>query len=451
MDASELGRPPDGRAERRRTGARALTFRSIRELRTLVRCVFPKRRLFIRFGNNARFVRLSPARYALAQAGKASLIVWCLTVTSVLILDSISSANVRGQAEREQAIFEERALALGKERDQQAMEALAAQERFAAAMEHVSSMQSSLLALETRRREMESELQAAQTTLRRAMDERDAALSALTALQDQKADELAGMLDLLTLALTETVGERDQAAAKANEAVRLAGELEFELWQRGEESDRILRQIEDALVVSVEPLDGMLRAAGLDSDALLDSVRDSHSAQEEALVSVAVSTMGMAPLEDAIVRANRIVDRIDELDHYRLALESVPLAMPVQDDFRFTSPFGRRWGRMHKGVDMAGPVGTPVYATADGVVTFAGWQNGYGRIIIVKHPFGLETRYPHLNAIRVEVGQEVARGERVGDMGNSGRSTGSHLHYEVRVNGEAVDPMGYIRAGRDLL
>ena len=364
--------------------------------------------------------------------------MWCLTVTSVLILDSISSANVRGQAEREQAIFEERALALGKERDQQAMEALAAQERFAAAMEHVSSMQSSLLALETRRREMESELQAAQTTLRRAMDERDAALSALTALQDQKADELAGMLDLLT-------------AAKANEAVRPARALEFELWQRGEESDRILRQIEDALVVSVEPLDGMLRAAGLDSDALLDSVRDSHSAQEEALVSVAVSTMGMAPLEDAIVRANRIVDRIDELDHYRLALESVPLAMPVQDDFRFTSPFGRRWGRMHKGVDMAGPVGTPVYATADGVVTFAGWQNGYGRIIIVKHPFGLETRYPHLNAIRVKVGQEVARGARIGDMGNSGRSTGPHLHYEVRVNGQAVDPMRYIRAGRDLL
>ncbi|WP_415394054.1 M23 family metallopeptidase [Paracoccus sp. SJTW-4] len=100
---------------------------------------------------------------------------------------------------------------------------------------------------------------------------------------------------------------------------------------------------------------------------------------------------------------------------------------------------------------MAGPVGTPVYATADGVVTFAGWQNGYGRIVIVQHPFGLETRYPHLNATRVKVGQTVARGDRVGDMGNSGRSTGPHLHYEVRVNGEAVDPMRYIRAGRDLL
>jgi murein DD-endopeptidase MepM/ murein hydrolase activator NlpD len=124
---------------------------------------------------------------------------------------------------------------------------------------------------------------------------------------------------------------------------------------------------------------------------------------------------------------------------------------------RISSTFGIRMHPLHKtwvghmGVDYAAPVGTPIHATADGAVDFAGWQNGYGRIIIVRHPFGLETRYPHLNAIRVEVGQEVARGERVGDMGNSGRSTGSHLHYEVRVNGEAVDPMGYIRAGRDLL
>ena len=99
--------------------------------------------MFIRSGNHLRFVRLSPARQAVARVGKASLIVWCLTVTSVLSLASISSANVRGQAEREQAVFEERALALGKERDQQALEAHAAQERFAAAMEQVSAMQSS--------------------------------------------------------------------------------------------------------------------------------------------------------------------------------------------------------------------------------------------------------------------------------------------------------------------
>ncbi|MFC0813071.1 DUF5930 domain-containing protein [Paracoccus panacisoli] len=429
-------------------GRRHLTLRPIRGLRTLVGCVLPERRLFIRSGDHVRFVRLSPGRQALAWAGGAFLVAWCLTVTSVLIMNSIDFLTMREQAKREQALFEDRALALGGERDQQAMEALAAQERFAAATVQMSSMQSDLLALETRRREMESELQAAQATLRRTMDARAAAVSAS---QDPRSEELAATLDLLTLALTETVVERDQAATKAKEAVLLAGELEFDLRLRKSESNRILLQIEEALIASVEPLDEVLREAGLDSEAVLASAGDGHSAPKEALVPLAVSTRGIASLDDETVRANRILERLDELSHYRLALESLPLAMPVQDAFRYTSPFGRRWGQMHKGVDMAGPVGTPVYATADGVVTFAGWQNGYGRIIIVRHPFGLETRYPHLNAIRVEVGQEVARGERVGDMGNSGRSTGSHLHYEVRVNGEAVDPMGYIRAGRDLL
>lgn len=424
-----------------------MSLRSFRGLGTLIGCILPERRLFIRSGNHVRFVRLGPAFQAFAWAGGTSLVVWCLTVTSVLIVDSISSVSVR-----EQAVLEDRVLALSRERNQRAMEARAAQQRFAAAIEQISSMQSELLALESRNREMESEFQVARDTLRRTMEETGVALSASTASQDQKADELAGTLDLLTRTLAETVDKRDQAAAKTNQALRLAGELELELRLREEESDRILRQIEDTLFVSVEPLDEMLRATGLDSEALLASVKGGQSFhEEEPLVRVAVSTMGKASLEDATVRANRIVDRLDELDHYRLALESVPLAMPVQDAFRYTSPFGPRWGRMHKGVDMAGPVGTPVYATADGVVTFAGWQNGYGRIVIVQHPFGLETRYPHLNATRVKVGQTVARGDRVGDMGNSGRSTGPHLHYEVRVNGEAVDPMRYIRAGRDLL
>ena len=100
---------------------------------------------------------------------------------------------------------------------------------------------------------------------------------------------------------------------------------------------------------------------------------------------------------------------------------------------------------------MAGPVGTPIYATGDGVVTFAGWQTGYGRVIKIQHEAGIETRYPHLNAMRAEVGQSVSRGARIGDMGNSGRSTGPHLHYEVRVNVEAIDPMIYIRAGQEAL
>jgi murein DD-endopeptidase MepM/ murein hydrolase activator NlpD len=84
------------------------------------------------------------------------------------------------------------------------------------------------------------------------------------------------------------------------------------------------------------------------------------------------------------------------------------------------------------------------------VVTHAGWSSGYGRLIKIKHAYGIETRYAHLAKIRVKVGQRVSRGERIGDMGNSGRSTGTHLHYEIRENGRAVNPMNYIKAARDV-
>jgi murein DD-endopeptidase MepM/ murein hydrolase activator NlpD len=83
-------------------------------------------------------------------------------------------------------------------------------------------------------------------------------------------------------------------------------------------------------------------------------------------------------------------------------------------------------------------------------VTYAGWENGYGRLIKIRHIQGIETRYGHLSQIDVKVGQKISRGEKIGDMGNSGRSTGTHLHYEVRLSGKAVNPMTFIKAARDV-
>ena len=124
--------------------------------------------------------------------------------------------------------------------------------------------------------------------------------------------------------------------------------------------------------------------------------------------------------------------------------------MPVNDAVRFTSGYGMRWGRMHNGADFAAARGTPIFATADGIVTHAGWLSGYGYLVKIEHEFGIETRYAHLSRIRVKEGQRVSRGDRIGDMGNTGRSTGTHLHYEVRVDGKAINPMTYIKAARDV-
>jgi murein DD-endopeptidase MepM/ murein hydrolase activator NlpD len=106
---------------------------------------------------------------------------------------------------------------------------------------------------------------------------------------------------------------------------------------------------------------------------------------------------------------------------------------------------------MHNGTDFASSRGTPIYATGEGMVTFAGWQSGYGRVIKIRHAFGFETVYAHLNKTRINVGDRVAQGDRIGDMGNTGRSTGVHLHYEVRVGGKPVNPLKYIEAARNVL
>ncbi len=128
---------------------------------------------------------------------------------------------------------------------------------------------------------------------------------------------------------------------------------------------------------------------------------------------------------------------------------AVPSRMPV-DGVRLSSEYGMRTHpvlggrRAHKGVDLAGPTGTPVYATADGTVSMAQWFSSYGNYIQLEHGAGLETRYGHLSGYTVKAGQKVRKGDLIGYIGSTGRSTGPHLHYEVRVAGVAVNPVPYM-------
>ena len=109
-----------------------------------------------------------------------------------------------------------------------------------------------------------------------------------------------------------------------------------------------------------------------------------------------------------------------------------------------TSGFGWRWGRMHEGVDLAVPNGTPVVAAAAGTVIVAGWLGGYGNLVVVDHGNGISTAYGHNTSVTVGVGQSVAQGQLIAYSGSTGHSTGPHVHFEVRINGSPVDPMGYL-------
>ena len=407
-------------------------------------------------------MRLSPISQIIAILGSAAFIGWAITATAIVLLDTIGSGNFRDQARRDQAIYEERLNALALERDNRSQEALAAQQRFNTALEQVSSMQSALLTSEDHRRELERGINVMQATLRRYMNEREILQVELDATATQidpengiatdanTAQAIGSTMDYVNDTLADVSQQRDYAHARSLRAHDQMASLELEIQFLEEKANQIFRQLEDAMTISVKPLDKMFRNAGLNIDRLLEQIKRGYSGQGGALSPISYMPDGLDVVDPTVNRANNILNQLDKLNIYRIAAEKAPFAMPVKGTFRFTSGYGPRWGEMHRGTDFAAKSGAPIYATADGVVTRAEWGSGYGRVVYVKHAFGIETRYAHMAKIRVKKGQRVSRGQRIGDMGNSGRSTGTHLHYEVRVNGKDVNPMIYIKAGRDV-
>ena len=333
-----------------------------------------------------------------------------------------------------------------------AAEAVAAQTRFTAALDQISTMQSQLLASEEKRRELESGLGAVQASLHDALAQgQDTRQQLAQGAGDlPRAAEMSVALDVLSDELKAAAAERAAATLRADQAVRTAEAMAVERAAMIARNEEIFAQLEEAVEASVKPLDEMFKQVGVDSERLLATVREGHEGAGGPLTPMGYSSRGNAAITQSEARASEVMVSLGKVKDYKIAVSKLPLAMPVKSAFRFTSNFGQRWGRAHQGIDMAGPVGTSIFATGDGVVTFAGWQRGYGNLIKIQHELGTETRYGHLSKIRVRAGQKVSRNSLIGDMGNTGRSTGPHLHYEVRVDGKAVNPMSFIKAAQNV-
>ena len=157
--------------------------------------------------------------------------------------------------------------------------------------------------------------------------------------------------------------------------------------------------------------------------------------------------------ERALIRINTARAEAEQLSR---SLVFIPVRRPISGELDISSTFGARTDpflripAMHTGIDFRGEIGDPIYATAAGTVSAAGWSGGYGRMVEVDHGNGFATRYGHLSQILVAVGEKIKVGQEVGRMGSTGRSTGPHLHYETRIDGEAVDPQKFLDAGARL-
>lgn len=360
--------------------------------------LFPERHLYVRTGGDVRGFALTTGKQAMAAAFASALLLW-LGIGSAAMVSNLISMNDGEQTALRTRAYYERLIA-----DRQA--------RLNSAMAALGDASGSI------------------ADLARSVEERHQALALLFAPL-KGAPGIAAAL----------------APLKAPDGASPADRVRFVQMDQ----DRLLGEAEAFAKSRVDRLRLALRLAGLGAVALTSPSGGLggpliENKDPKALAAVLDVDEGFAQ------RVQHAAASLDEMRSLDETAENAPLSAPTSDARR-SSGFGARvdpiTGRpaFHPGLDFAGPLWTPVHATGPGVITFTGVRTGYGNTVEIDHGGGLKTRYAHLAAITVQVGQRVAVGQRIGAMGSTGRSTGPHLHYEIWVDGKAQNPDRFLRAG----
>jgi murein DD-endopeptidase MepM/ murein hydrolase activator NlpD len=243
----------------------------------------------------------------------------------------------------------------------------------------------------------------------------------------------------------DTAGESGETAEAADEQSAIPEAAELERLEHRQIA--FARALRGAVEARTQETAEAIRQFGLDPRVL------ASQATGGPLVRLSRAALRQGSADSEIADLEIALNRLAVME---VSLRAIPSAQPTSYG-AMTSPFGLRRDpftgarAMHTGIDFRGSRGQGILATGQGRVVFAGWKGGYGRVIEIDHGAGVVTRYAHLSGIDVSVGQEVDRGDRIGRMGSTGRSTATHLHYEVRINGRAVNPRPLLEADRDVL
>lgn len=434
----------------------------------------PEQRLFAKTDQRTRFVRLSPLAQAAGAVSFAALLAWTGYLTTQRLSGTDFDAQLVEADQRLVEIYEMRIARLEEDKRRLAdkLSESNAGMTFAAdaAAETHQSLGSALAAAKSLQAREVSHLQQMenladlQVATNARCEELDVALTAKAEAQSTISQQLlasnAALADL-ALALDETAEDRDLAQAAASQLGAEVATLQSEFDLRRDQQNRLMSRLEDAARLSLGSLDTVFSKTGVDLDKVLAEVKRDYSGSGGLFIPIETDVgfdraIGASRDIDEPDRVKTLLSDMERINEMRIAIDRLPFLRPV-GPARFSSGYGTRKdpknGRkaFHGGIDFAAPRGTAIYATGAGEVVFSARQRGYGNLIKIRHAFGYETVYAHLNRRRVKVGDKVERGDRIGDMGNTGRSTGTHLHYEIRVNGNTVNPAKYIEAARNVL
>ena len=416
---------------------------------------FPSRQLLLKTGSDTKFFTLSSSTQAIIIFAVFVFVGWSLFSSLIFTFKALNLGVNKEYFARSNVNYEDRIEQISDEKYSYFQRVKDAEAKLREALEAIEDFQVEITKAQIREEELQSGILILQGLIKQTknnnfigLDEQKNRLNNVIGLQQENTIDTLPRISILMSLLEETVKERDDIKAKLAKALEKVDQLSYEADLSQQNNEQIFRQIEEALVISVKPLEKMFKSVGLDLNGLLNVIRNTYSGYGGP--NLPISKLPIDSLTNNEKLAAKMVDQILELGAWRIAVQKIPFAHPLNETFQYTSGFGPRWGTMHYGTDMAAKHGSAILATADGVINFAGWEKGYGKLIKIKHDFGYETRYAHLSKINVSVGQRVSQGDRIGKMGNTGRSTGTHLHYEIRRNGKPINPMKYIRARQNV-
>jgi len=416
---------------------------------------FPSRQLLLKTGSDTKFFTLSSSTQAIIIFAVFIFVGWSLFSSLIFTFKALNLGVKEDYLARSNVNYEDRIEQISDEKYSYFQRVKDAEAKLREALEAIEDFQVEITKAQIREEELQSGILILQELIKQTknnnfagLEEQKNRLNNVTGLQQENTINTLPRISILLSLLEETVKERDDIKAKLVKALKNVDQLSYEADLSQQNNEQIFRQIEEALVISVKPLEKMFKSVGLDLNSILNVIRNTYSGYGGP--NLPISQLPIDSLTNNEKLAAKMVDQILELGAWRIAVQKIPFAHPLNETFQYTSGFGPRWGTMHYGTDMAAKHGSAILATADGVINFAGWEKGYGKLIKIKHDFGYETRYAHLSKISVSVGQRISQGDRIGKMGNTGRSTGTHLHYEIRRNGKPINPMKYIRARQNV-
>jgi murein DD-endopeptidase MepM/ murein hydrolase activator NlpD len=273
------------------------------------------------------------------------------------------------------------------------------------------------------------------------------------ALGRQDTQRIVGLLPESTETLRQ-VAKLESENGDSDNLQRRVNQLSDSLDRLRESHGAFLRHSADLTAMRIGELEKTLASVGVNTKVASAMVGDGHYGRGGPFIAASLhSTVPLSDDFDPISLFNSHADRLDSLAN---TLKSLPLASPLVE-YEMTSPFGARndpinaMTGIHEGLDMGAAIGTPVSASGDGQVVWAGWRDRYGNMVEIDHGNGLKTRYGHLSKVLVTLGSHVGRGNVIGLVGETGRTTGPHLHYEVRMGEQATNPMKFIAAGQHVL